>query len=123
MDLRGHLDLLLMATLTRTGPTHGYALIAALRERSAGTFDLAEGTVYPALHRLERDGNVTSRWSDDAPRRRRVYELTAAGHAALAVRAQEWHLFARAVGKVAKLGPASFGALVAACDGYVEAIA
>ena len=49
MDLRGHLDLLILATLRLTGPVHGYALIAALRERSDGAFDLPEGTVYPAL--------------------------------------------------------------------------
>ena len=97
MDLRGHLDLLLLSTLSRVGPTHGYALITALRDSSDGTFDLPEGTVYPALHRLERDGSVASRWSDDAPRRRRVYELTPAGAAALVAKRREWHLFARAV--------------------------
>jgi DNA-binding PadR family transcriptional regulator len=97
MDLRGHLDLLLLATLARTGPAHGYALIGALRDRSGGAFDLPEGTVYPALHRLERDGCVSSRWSTDQPRRRRVYELTAAGRKALAARRREWTVFARAV--------------------------
>jgi PadR family transcriptional regulator, regulatory protein PadR len=103
MDLRGHLDLLLLATLARTGPSHGYAIITALRDHSSGTFDLPEGTVYPALHRLERDGSVASRWSDDAPRRRRVYELTSTGHAALATREREWRTFARAVTQVSKL--------------------
>ncbi len=97
MDLRGHLDLLLLAALARTGPTHGYALISALRDGSDGTFDLPEGTVYPALHRLERDGCVTSRWSSEGPRRRRVYELTAVGRTALAAKRREWRSFARAV--------------------------
>jgi DNA-binding PadR family transcriptional regulator len=97
MDLRGHLDLLLLATLARTGPAHGYALITALRDGSEGTFDLPEGTVYPALHRLERDGLVTSRWSADAPRRRRVYALTAPGEAALVVKRHEWRRFVHAV--------------------------
>jgi PadR family transcriptional regulator, regulatory protein PadR len=105
MELRGHLDLLLLAILARTGPAHGYALISALRDGSDGTFDLPEGTVYPALHRLERTGQVASRWSEDAPRRRRVYELTAAGHTALAARRQEWHAFARAVDRVARPSP------------------
>lgn len=100
VDLRGHLDLLLLATLRRVGPAHGYALIAALRERSEGAFDLPEGTVYPALHRLERSGEVASRWSVDAPRRRRVYELTAVGEAALRVRTADWGAFARGVGAV-----------------------
>ena len=61
MELRGHLDLLLLATLRRTGPVHGYGLIGALDDGSDGVFDLPEGTVYPALHRLERDGFVTGR--------------------------------------------------------------
>jgi PadR family transcriptional regulator len=97
MDLRGHLDLLLLGTLRQTGPAHGYALIAGLRERSLGAFDLPEGTVYPALHRLERDGLVSSEWDTTAPRRRRVYQLTPAGAAALAAKHREWRTFARGV--------------------------
>jgi PadR family transcriptional regulator, regulatory protein PadR len=97
MDLRGPLDLLLLATLARTGPVHGYGLIQALRDGSEGAFDLPEGTVYPALHRLERAGSVTSRWSDDQPRRRRVYELTGAGHRALAAKRREWRAFRHGV--------------------------
>src|SRR6185369_611171 len=90
MDVRGHLDLVLLATLHQTGPAHGYALIVALRERSDGAFELAEGTVYPALHKLEREGLVASVWRTDAARRRRVYELTAAGATALAQKQSEW---------------------------------
>ena len=78
MDLRGHLDLLLLTTLRDDGPAHGYALIASLRDRSLGAFDLPEGTVYPALYRLERDGLVGSEWDASAARRRRVYSLTPA---------------------------------------------
>jgi DNA-binding PadR family transcriptional regulator len=94
MDLRGHLDLLLLATLRHTGPAHGYALMATLRERSNGEFDLPEGTVYPALHRLERDGLVASWWDDTTARRRRVYELTSAGADALVVKRKQWRDFA-----------------------------
>jgi PadR family transcriptional regulator PadR len=97
MDLRGHLDLLLLATLHRTGPAHGYALITALRERSGGAFDLPEGTVYPALHRLERDGAVTSSWAGASARRRRVYALTAAGEAALVAKRAQWREFSGGV--------------------------
>jgi PadR family transcriptional regulator, regulatory protein PadR len=97
MDLRGHLDLLILATLRHTGPVHGYALIAALRERSDGAFDLPEGTVYPALHRLESNGLISSEWSADAPRRRRTYQLTADGAAAVAVKRREWTVFQRGV--------------------------
>ena len=53
--LKGHLDLLLLSVLSN-GPAHGYAIIDALRARSEGMFDLPEGTVYPALHRLENQG-------------------------------------------------------------------
>jgi DNA-binding PadR family transcriptional regulator len=100
MDLRGHLDLLLLATLARTGPAHGYGLISALRDASGGAFDLPEGTVYPALHRLERDGAVASGWSRGAGRRRRIYELTAAGQAALAEKRTRWQSFAHGVQSV-----------------------
>jgi PadR family transcriptional regulator PadR len=95
MELRGHLDLLLLATLRAAGPAHGYAIIASLRERSLGVFDLPEGTVYPALHRLERDGLVASEWDASVARRRRVYRLTAAGASALAARRRDWPGFAR----------------------------
>lgn len=100
MDLRGHLDLLILATLRGTGPTHGYALIQALRERSAGTFDLPEGTVYPALHRLERAGLVASAWQDGPGRRRRCYRLTDAGISALAAKQSEWQALVRGVAAI-----------------------
>jgi PadR family transcriptional regulator, regulatory protein PadR len=97
MEMRGHLELLLLGTLRQTGPTHGYALITDLRERSGRIFDLPEGTVYPALHRLERDGLVTSRWESASPRRRRVYQLTPAGEAALVARRRQWRTYALGV--------------------------
>ncbi len=103
MELRGHLDLLILVALRRIGPAHGYALIAGLRDQSGNAFDLPEGTVYPALHRLERDGLVQSEWSTDTSRRRRVYRLTTAGVAAIAVKHQEWTVFQR--GMRAVLGP------------------
>src|SRR4051794_19225634 len=81
--LRGQLDSLLLAVLAE-GPRHGYAIAEELRGRTAGELELAEGTLYPALHRLERDGLLESRWSTDAPRRRRVYAVTTRGRAALA---------------------------------------
>jgi PadR family transcriptional regulator len=91
-----NLDLLLLAVLDGP-PRHGYALITLLRERSDGGFDLPEGTVYPALHRLEASGLVSSRWTDVAGRRRRVYALTAAGAAALVARRAEWSDYASGV--------------------------
>jgi len=97
--IKGHLDLLLLAALEQR-PAHGYAVVETLRRRSAGTFDLPEGTLYPALHRLEGSGLVTSRWTDESGRRRRVYQLTAKGRRNLTKRQTEWRNFARAVNDV-----------------------
>jgi DNA-binding PadR family transcriptional regulator len=94
--LKGHLDALILATL-QDGPAHGYAVIEELKRRSGGAFELAEGTVYPVLHRLESDGLLSSAWSTGAGRRRRVYRLTRRGRGALAVRRTEWTKFAHAV--------------------------
>jgi len=102
--LKGHLDLLLLAVL-ENGPAHGYAIIELLRARSGGTFDLPEGTIYPALHRLEEDGLLNSAWSEDAPRRRRVYSLTLKGRRELARRQGEWQQFAKAVNSTVGLEP------------------
>src|SRR2546428_12669659 len=81
--LKGHLDLLLLAAV-QARPTHGYAIAETLRARSDGAFDLPEGTLYPALHRLERSGLLSSRGLEVNSRRRRGYQLTRAGDAALA---------------------------------------
>src|ERR1700704_2657208 len=94
--LKGHVDLLLLAAVLAQ-PAHGYAIIEELRRRSDGAFDLPEGTVYPALHRLERGGLLVSHWSDESGRRRRVYAVTDLGKEALAQQRQDWWTFARAV--------------------------
>jgi PadR family transcriptional regulator, regulatory protein PadR len=94
--LKGHLDLLLLAML-QTQPGHGYAVAERLRRQSSGTFDLPEGTLYPALHRLERAGLLRSRWSDESGRKRRIYQLTAKGQRRLSSKQQEWRQFADAV--------------------------
>src|SRR5260370_30500158 len=87
--LKGNLELLLLSVLA-AGPGHGYAIITALRERSEGAFDLGEGTVYPALHRLEAAGLLASDWAEAPGRRRRVYALTGKGAAALAAERARW---------------------------------
>jgi DNA-binding PadR family transcriptional regulator len=94
--LKGHLELLLLAAIDH-GSSHGYAIAETLRRDSEGKFDLPDGTIYPALRRLETAGLVTSRWSDDTARRRRVYRLTAAGRRALTTEQRDWSEFARAV--------------------------
>ena len=98
--LKGHLDLLLLAVLA-DGPAHGYAVIESLRSRSSGLFDLPEGTIYPALHRLESQGLLRSRWQEDSARRRRVYQLTPKGQQILAKRQEEWRKFSKAINTTA----------------------
>jgi PadR family transcriptional regulator, regulatory protein PadR len=94
-QVKGNLDLLLMAVLHR-GAAHGYAIIASLREQSGGEFDLAEGTIYPALHRLERAGLVESSVDVAQGRRRRTYALTARGRTEFAARRRQWRHFVAA---------------------------
>jgi len=118
--LKGNLDLLLLSVLA-AGPAHGYAIISALRDRSEGTFDLPEGTIYPALHRLEDAGLLVSSWAETDGRRRRVYGMTDHGAAALAAEQTEWRRFAGGVHavlgwpaqaawpKVNRLAPAAAG--------------
>jgi PadR family transcriptional regulator PadR len=97
--LKGHLDSLILAVVAAE-PAHGYAIIEELKRRSGGTFTLPEGTVYPALHRLERAGLLSSGWSDENGRRRRVYRLTRRGRTRLDASRNEWRDFARAVDAV-----------------------
>jgi len=99
--LKGHLDLLLLSVLSRE-PAHGYAIITALRERSGGSLDLPEGTIYPALHRLERAGHIGSSWAPGATRRRRIYALTDSGVAALEGHRRAWEELTGAVGAVVR---------------------
>jgi PadR family transcriptional regulator PadR len=93
---RTPLDVMLLAVLDEA-PVHGYAVIERLRERSGGGFDLLEGTVYPALHRLEREGLLRSSWSTAGGRRRKTYALTRNGRKAFARRRAEWDSYTRAV--------------------------
>ena len=97
--LKGHVDLLVLAALEGC-PSHGYGLVEHLRNRSDGVFDLAEGTVYPALYRLERQGFVTSEWQDGRTRRRRIYRLTDRGVAELARERRGWQRWVKAMDAV-----------------------
>src|SRR4051794_13141014 len=97
--LKNHLELLALTALT-DGPGHGYAIIGAIRARSGGEFELLEGSLYPALHRLERDGLVSSSWSQVGGRRRRVYKLTRKGRAVFQEQERDWRRFERAMNLV-----------------------
>jgi transcriptional regulator len=102
--LKGHLDVLLLATMA-DGPRHGYAVKEALKANSTGRFDLPTGTVYPALHRLERAGLITGEWSQVDGRRRRTYQLTPKGRQRLAHERSNWREFAAAVTAVLEPAP------------------
>jgi transcriptional regulator len=102
--LKGHLDALILAVVERE-PAHGYAILERLRQTSGGVFDLPEGTLYPALHRLERAGLLASRWAEHAGRRRRVYRVTRRGRRVLAGEKQNWQSFSEAIGAVLRASP------------------
>ena len=98
--LKGGLALLLLATL-RDGPAHGYALARTIERRTENALQLREGTLYPALHTLERDGLIASAWETPAGgRERKVYRLTPSGEKKLDEWSQGWHQFVAAVGQV-----------------------
>jgi len=93
---RGDKSLLLLGLLGER-EMYGYELVAELRARTESLIDLPEGTVYPALRRLERDGLLAGRWVEvDGAPRRRYYALTAAGERALAEGREAWQRFAGA---------------------------
>jgi PadR family transcriptional regulator PadR len=105
--LKGHLDMIVLAALS-AGPAHGYAVIEEIRRRSGQAFDLPEGTIYPALHRLEEAGLLVSRWTtSDSGRQRRVYALTRRGDRALTERRAVWRQFSEAIGGLLSGTPSS----------------
>ena len=95
-ELKGHLDGLILSVVS-TQPLHGYAVIEALKQRSGGSLTLPEGTVYPALHRLEADGLLKSEWSTASGRRRRVYSITRRGEKELGASRERWRLFSNTI--------------------------
>src|SRR5499426_4372314 len=102
--LKGHLDMIVLAALV-PGPAHGYAVIEEIKRRSAGAFELPEGTIYPVLHRLEEAGLLAGRWvTAESGRRRRVYTVTKRGERELASQRALWEQFSNAVGGMFKGG-------------------
>ncbi|HTQ58465.1 MAG TPA: PadR family transcriptional regulator [Bryobacteraceae bacterium] len=89
--LQGTLDLMVLRTLEAMGPQHGFGLAQRIGQISAGMLDLNQGTLYPALLRLEQRGWIASRWgASDANRRARFYELTKAGRKQIAREQDDW---------------------------------
>lgn len=104
--LSGMLDVLILDVISRAS-TYGYQITQTVRLESQGHFDLKEGSLYPALHRLERQKLLTSNWVEADGRRRKFYRLTPAGQNALKARRDEWHRFTQAVNGVLGQGGAS----------------
>ena len=99
--LRGNTDILLLFLIERLGRTYGYQLIKEVERRSGGFFRFKEGTVYPALHKLESEGLVRAQWDTlSGGQDRRYYVITEKGEAALERRLAMWQSFAAAMSLV-----------------------
>jgi PadR family transcriptional regulator PadR len=98
--LQGTLGLLVLRTLAR-GPMHGYGITLHIQRVSDDSLRVEEGSLYPALHRMEQEGWIVSEWSStENNRRARFYRLTPAGHRQLAAERESWERLTQAVGKV-----------------------
>jgi PadR family transcriptional regulator len=100
-SLQGTLDLLVLKTLSRRPRLHGYALMLAIHDRSRDALRVEEGSLYPALHRMEAAGWIRAEWTTkDTGRRARIYNLTAAGRRQLAAAESRWQTLTAAVNRV-----------------------
>jgi transcriptional regulator len=99
--LKGALDLLILKTLDRRGPLHGYGIATQIEQVSADALRVEEGSLYPALHRLEGAGWISAEWTmSENKRRARYYALTKAGRKRLEQEEETWHQLTSAVGRV-----------------------
>lgn len=99
-NLQGTLDLLILKTLAQ-GPNHGFGITLHIQEVSSGLLKVEEGSLYPALHRLDRDKLVDAEWKvSENGRRARYYKLTAQGRKALAAQTETWDTLRKGVTKV-----------------------
>ena len=103
-SLQGSLDLLVLKILSRRGPLHGYAIMTAVEEISGEVLRVEEGSLYPAMHRMEEAGWVGASWiTKESGRRARVYALTAAGRKQLSGEEERWMAVTEAVQRVLKM--------------------
>jgi len=100
-SLQGSLDLLVLKILSRRPKLHGYAIMTAIRDFSGDALRAEEGSLYPALHRMEEAGWIQAEWIvKDNGRRARAYELSAAGRKQLAVEQERWATVTSAVNRL-----------------------
>jgi PadR family transcriptional regulator PadR len=98
--LQGTLDMLILRTL-QWGPQHGHGVGQAIRQSSADLLQIERGSLYPALHRLDARGLITSEWkASDLNRRAKYYRLTQAGRKQLAAEQSKWKLLVKAIARV-----------------------
>jgi transcriptional regulator len=98
--LQGTLDMLILRTL-QWGPQHGHGIGQAIRHSSADRLKIERGSLYPALHRLERQGLIASEWkASEMNRRAKYYRLTAAGRKHLVAEQSKWKLLVRTIARV-----------------------
>jgi PadR family transcriptional regulator PadR len=103
-SLQGSMDLLVLKILSRRPGLHGYALMSAIQEISEEVLRAEEGSLYPALHRMEEAGWIQAQWvTKDSGRRARIYELTATGKKQLAAEESRWQVVTSAVNRVLKM--------------------
>ena len=103
-SLQGSLDLLVLKILSRRPGLHGYALMSAIQDISGEVLRAEEGSLYPALHRMEEAGWIQAEWiTKDTGRRARIYALTAAGKKQLAAEESRWQAVTSAVNRVLKM--------------------
>ena len=101
-NLQGTIELLILKTL-QSGANHGFGITLHIQETSGGLLKVEEGSLYPALHRLDRDKLVDAEWKvSENGRRARYYKLTAAGRKALAAQTETWDTLRKGVTKVLK---------------------
>ncbi|MEX2141872.1 MAG: PadR family transcriptional regulator [Pirellulales bacterium] len=107
--LNGTVELMLLAVIDE-GPSYGYEITQSVLNRSGGRFEVKEGSLYPALHRLERAKLLESYWTEHDGRRRKYYRLTPSGRKALAARRTEWQSFSAGLHSVLGLELQAVGA-------------
>ena len=108
-DLQGSLDLLVLKTLAQMGELHGYGIVGHIQRASEELLSVEEGSLYPALHRLERQGWIVSKWETATGQSRELkhYRLTAAGRRQLRAEQSKWNALVHAIGRVMR--PATEG--------------
>src|SRR5215475_11437740 len=102
--LQGSLDLLVLKILSRRPGLHGYAIMTAIKQSSGDVLRADEGSLYPALHRMEEAGWIRAEWvTKDTGRRARIYQLTAAGKKQLGAEESRWQALTSAVNRVLRM--------------------